>query len=38
MSRKVRLSFLAHPDDAEIRYAGVMIRLRQEHGYGAMRK
>jgi 4-oxalomesaconate hydratase len=31
--RRVALSFLAHPDDAEILCAGTMIRLRQEHDY-----
>jgi LmbE family N-acetylglucosaminyl deacetylase len=33
MSRKVCLSFLAHPDDAEILCVGTMIRLREEYGY-----
>lgn len=31
--RRVALSLLAHPDDAEILCAGTLIRLRQEHGY-----
>jgi LmbE family N-acetylglucosaminyl deacetylase len=31
--RRVAMSFLAHPDDAEILCAGTMIRLREEHGY-----
>ncbi|MGD9632484.1 MAG: PIG-L deacetylase family protein [Pirellulales bacterium] len=32
-ARRVALSVLAHPDDAEILCAGTLIRLRQEHGY-----
>jgi LmbE family N-acetylglucosaminyl deacetylase len=32
-ARRVALSFLAHPDDAEILCAGTLVRLRQEHGY-----
>lgn len=31
--RRVALSFLAHPDDAEILCAGTLIRLHREHGY-----
>lgn len=31
--RDVAVSFLAHPDDAEILCAGTLIRLRQERGY-----
>jgi LmbE family N-acetylglucosaminyl deacetylase len=31
--RRVVLSFLAHPDDAEILCAGTLIRLREEHDY-----
>ena len=32
-NRKVCLSLLAHPDDAEILCAGTMLRLAREHGY-----
>lgn len=32
-SRRVALTLMAHPDDAEILCAGTLIRLREQHGY-----